>query len=186
MPRSSKSNKSVGLKDVLNGQIIDHISQNSSLTINLCDDPPSIDSEDDDYEMDSEELALLAEFRENVVKYVTIDNLILTKKNELKIIEAKNKEITNVHKNNIRELAKSKEPYEKNILEYLNKLGEDTVDLSDGRLRKIEREIKGRLTKDIVVSAIQKHIYDTLVVAEIMETMDKMLPRKKNISLKRT
>lgn len=182
----SNSVKSVSISDILNKEELEDKSIKSTLTICLCDDPPSIDSIEDDYEMDDEEIKLIQEFKENVIKYVGIDDIIRKKKSELKEIEVKNKERTVKLKKEIKDIEQKKIPYEKFVLHYLEQIGEDVIDISDGKLKKSKSERKGKITKKIIEDSLKVHLRDTLLIAEIMETIEKKLPRTVNIGLKRT
>ena len=108
------------------------------------------------------------EFKEAVIKFVKIDDLIREKEEELK------------------ELKKQRKPNEEYILTYLEKINENIIDITEGKLRRNKSETKTALNRDIIKKAILDTIKDQKLTEEILTNMDNMRPMKTSINLKRT
>lgn len=130
---------------------------------NYTDDTDS----DDEIEKEANELQVTKEFQENVIKYVKLHDLI-TKKNE-----------------EIRELKKMKKPCEDYILKYLDKVKVNSVEVTDGKLRKNQSENKVPLSQDIIKDAIAKKVSDPKVIEEILKSIENRAT-KIQVNIKRT
>jgi hypothetical protein len=108
------------------------------------------------------------EFKEAVIKYVKLDDLIREKEDELK------------------ELKKQRKPNEEFILTYLEKINENIIDITEGKLRRNKSETKTALNRDIIKKAILDTIKDPKLTDDILTNMDNMRPMKTSINLKRT
>jgi len=117
---------------------------------------------------DDNDPKITKEFHENVIKYVKLDDLIRKKESE------------------IRELKNSKKPCEKFILDHLDKLGENIIEITNGKLRKNKAETKVPLTVDIIKDTLIDKLTNPELVDEIMKTMDKSRPKTVRVNLKRT
>lgn len=121
---------------------------------------------DDDYE--EGEIEVSKEFKENVIRYVKLDDMIRQRQNEVK------------------ELTGLKNPCEEFILKYLEDIESGTIEINDGKLRRNKSEQKTPLSTDIIKSAIEKKVADPKTVEDIMKLMDELRPKKTRVNLKRT
>jgi len=108
------------------------------------------------------------EFENHVVQYVKYDDLIRTKEKEL------------------RDLKSLRKPHEAYILGTLDKIDENIIEITGGKLRRNKSETKERLSKDIIEDAIKKKVKDPKDVAEVLKMMEELRPVKVNVNLKRT
>lgn len=138
------------------------------------DDLSDISQSDADYEneydnsMENEEdKKLHNEFQESVKKYITYDNQIKQRENE------------------IAELKKQKKPVEQIILTCFDKFGETMIEITGGKLRKNKSETKIPLTMDIIKSALQEKLKDPKDVEYIMEKIENR-QKVSRVNLKRT
>ena len=81
-------------------------------------------------EEDGNTIIVTKEFKENIIKYITYDDIIKQKQDEIK------------------ELKKKKDPHEKFIMDYLVKLNEDGIDVTGGTLKINKSETKTPVSKD--------------------------------------
>lgn len=137
-------------------------------TDELSDIEASGDEFDDNDDMDTEQKKVTQEFQEVVVKFVNLDDLIRKKKEELK------------------ELEKHKKPCEEYILKGLDQIGENVIDITNGKLRKNKSETKVPLNQDIIKQAIFEKVKDPKDVVAIIHRMDELRPKKTRVNLKRT
>lgn len=126
------------------------------------------DDDVDDIEKEAERVKITKEFQEMVVKFVKIDDLVRRKEKE------------------IRELKNQRKPCEAFILEYLDQIGETTIEITGGKLRKNKSETKVPLSQDIIKDAINEKIKDPMEVEQILALMDNLRPKSERINLKRT
>lgn len=108
------------------------------------------------------------EFQEMVIKYVKLDDLIRKREEEIK------------------ELKHQRKPCEKFILDYLEKINENVIEITNGKLRKNKFQTKVPLNRDIIKHVILEKIKDPKIVEEMMEMMDNLRPTKIRVNLKRT
>jgi len=118
-------------------------------------------------EKEAKKIQITKEFRESVLKYVKIDDLI--RKKQAEILELKN----------------LKKPCEEYIIKYLDELDENIVELNDGKLVKNKVEQKVPLNQEIIKKAITDSVQDPDVVKIILDKMDKR-PTNVKVNLKRT
>ena len=124
-------------------------------------------NDDDSIDNEAEQITVSKEFQENVIKFVKLDDLIRKKQKEMN------------------ELKQQRKPCEEFILKYLDEIGESTVDISNGKLRKNKSETLTPLTKDIIKDSILGKVGDPKIADEILKQMEKR-PKKTNVNLKRT
>lgn len=135
--------------------------------VNLDDSLSDIDDSDSDDET-VERVKVTKEFQEYVVKFVKLDDLI----------RKKNEELT--------ELKKQKKPCEEFILKQLDKMNENVIEITDGKLRKNKSESKASLNQDIITNALKEKIKDPQQVSDIMALMESMRPTTTHTNIKRT
>ncbi|AYV82069.1 MAG: hypothetical protein Homavirus5_11 [Homavirus sp.] len=145
---------------------------NSSDSRDSRDSTNSSDSDDSDHsksiDKEAEQLRISKEFQENVIKYIKLDDLIRKKEKEMK------------------ELKNQKKPCEEFILKYLDKVGENIIEVTGGKLIKNKSETKAPLSQDIIKEAISDKILDPKKVEEIIALMDTLRPKSARVNLKRT
>lgn len=124
--------------------------------------------EEEEEEKDLSKIVVTKEFKEAVLKFIKLDDLIKKKQEE------------------ISELKKQRAPCEKSILSFLDKNDENVIDITDGKLRKNKSTTKQRLTEDIIKSAISQYEKDPKIVEEILKTMESKRPDVTHVNLKRT
>ena len=130
-----------------------------------------VSSEEDQYlelEDEADMVQVSKEFEEAVLKFTLYDDLIRKKSEE------------------ITELKKKRDPCKKFILEYLEKLGETTIEINGGKLRRNKFETKQPLTNDLIKQSIDKEVHDPQTSSKIMKHMDQSRPIKERIDIKRT
>ena len=108
---------------------------------------------------------------------------------------------SNQIENEIKELKAQRKPSEEFILKYLDKIDENVIEISSGKLRKNRSETKVPLSQDIIRDAIKDKINnvttrlakyekltytDEILVEDIMKHMDDSRPLKTRTNLKRT
>ena len=108
------------------------------------------------------------EFQENVLKFVKLDDLVRKKQQELS------------------ELKEQRKPCEQYILQYLDKVDQNMIEISDGKLRKNKSETKAALSQDIIKASIAEKIKDPQIVEEILKNMENKRPLSTHINIKRT
>jgi len=148
---------------------VDDVGKNNADITDITDnvDANSVEDEEDN-NPDEPDQKITKEFHENVIKYVKLDDLIRKKEAE------------------IRELKNSKKPCEKFILDHLDKLGENIIEITNGKLRKNKAESKVPLTADIIKDTLLDKLANAELVDELMKTMDKSRPKMVRVNLKRT
>ena len=122
----------------------------------------------DDIEDEAEKINVSKEFEEKVIKYVKLDNLIRKKNAEVK------------------ELKEQRKPCEEFILKYLDQIGQNTIDITGGKLRRNKSETKTSINNDVIKKSLTEKIKDPLAVEEILKIMEANRPLKTSINLKRT
>ncbi len=124
--------------------------------------------DDNEIEEEAEQLKISKEFQEMVIKFVKLDDLVRKKEKDIK------------------ELKIQRKPCEDFILTYLDKVGENTIDITNGKLRKNKSETKVPLNQNIIKDAIKEKVADPKVVEDILTLMDTMRPMNVRTNLKRT
>jgi hypothetical protein len=143
-------------------------SQNTQKVLADMDFEESVHDDKQALEDEAEQLKISKEFQEMVVKYVKLDDMSRKKEKEIKELKALRK------------------PCEDFILKYLEKIGETTIDITNGKLRRNKSETKIPLSQDIIKDAIKEKVADPKVVEEIVKLMDTMRPTNVRTNLKRT
>lgn len=118
------------------------------------------------------------EFKDRVLSYIKIDDLIRLKTEEIK------------------ELKEKKKPCEEYIIRYLEKAKGDHINIIDGKLIKNETETKAPLKLDIIKDSIKEEMTKQQIVVdptkcdelinEMLERMEQKRPITKKVSIKRT
>jgi hypothetical protein len=112
--------------------------------------------------------AITTEFREKIVTYLKIDDMIKNKLNE------------------IRELKVCRGQCEKHLIDYLQTVGESILEIGHTRLRKSTYETKGVLKIDSIKSTLQTFIKDESQIDQIVNLMDEKRKKSVHTSIKRT
>jgi hypothetical protein len=106
-----------------------------------------------------------ADFKEKVIKYVKIDDMIMKKKTMIKTVETKIQEKTqilmdekNVLKEELNELVNQKKPYEQFILKYMTEAKENNINFKNGQIIKKTVEIKSPINDELVQKSILEGI----------------------------
>ena len=111
-------------------------------------------SESSSHSENEESVKVSRELQENVKKFVLLSDLLKKKQDE------------------ITELRKQKKPCEEYILKFLDQVNEDTVDVTDGKIKKNKSEIKNKLDEDIVKLSLQEKIDDPKIIEEIIKSIE--------------
>ena len=133
------------------------------------DDDETITNSDNDGE-DYNEYEGIKELTEMVVKYTEADNIARNLKKET----AKQNKIM-------------KDMNEK-ILIHLEKMGENHINIEDGKLIKNKYKSKGTLSQDMIEETLKENFKDPKIILKIMESIEekKVKNEKTRIQLKRT
>ncbi len=123
-------------------------------------------SESDDEGKVPEEIT--EEFVEVVKSWVSIDDEI-----RKKLIE-------------IKELKDERKEFETFILEYMDKINESVIDISDGKLRKNKSNTKGGLKQESIQTALLDITKDTNKAMEMTKYIMDNRPITERVNLKRT
>ena len=118
------------------------------------------------------------EFKECVIAFIKLDDLIRQRQEDIK------------------ELKEKKKPYEEFILKYLDKVGENVIEIQESKLRKNQSETKMPLKLDIIKDAIFETIKKEKndhsdekckeLVEETIQLMENKRPTTVRVNLKRT
>jgi len=120
---------------------------------------------DEEYDSGNE---ISEEFKNHVKEFTRIDDLIKKKQKEIKDLKNQNK------------------PHEEYILNDLDQMGENTIEITDGKLIKNKSQTKAPLNTTIIREAISAKINNPQIINEIMEQMKELRPKKERKYLKRT
>src|SRR3990170_1460294 len=142
------------------------VSENSKLH-EISEFENSHSSDDLESNEGKEQVEVSKEFREHVVKYVKIDDIIRKKDQE------------------IRDLKSMRRPCEEYILKYLDEIDETTIEIGDGKLRKNKSENKVPLNKDYMKIILMKKLGNAQLVNNILDEFENR-PKKIQTNLKRT
>ena len=107
-------------------------------------------------------------FKQNVLKWINIDD---------KIRE---------HRKVVKELNQQKKDFEENIITYLTQVDEDSIQIKDGFLKKSVTKSKEPLKKENIHSALIEITGDTSKATMLTEHILKSRKETEKISLKRT
>jgi hypothetical protein len=108
------------------------------------------------------------EFRNNVLRWLTIDDEI------------------RVHRQKVKELNNEKKEFEGSILSYLTEVEEDSIMVKDGKLSKYVSKSKAPLKKETIQQALVEITGDVTKASTLTEHILKSRPEKETIKLKRT
>ena len=108
------------------------------------------------------------DFKAKVVSYVKADDKIRDLQNQLK------------------DYRKIKKDSEEGILRHLERLGENMINVTGGKLRKNQYESKAALKKELIKEKLSEKIKDVLIVEELLNKMEDKREVKINVSIKRT
>lgn len=150
-------------KSDLVSELISEIDKRDDDSLSSCSDKTSYD---DGKSVQSVKVS--KEFQENVLKFVKLDDLVRKKQQELS------------------ELKEQRKPCEQYILKYLDKVDQNMIEISDGKLRKNKSETKAALSQDIIKASIAEKVKDPQIVEEILKTMEDKRPLSTHINIKRT
>lgn len=110
----------------------------------------------------------IEQFKEIVIQYVNLDDLLRSKNEEIK------------------EIKKDKKEIEEYIIECMEKLNEGVIDISDGKLRLNKTKTKTGLKESYLEESLQKLTNDNqkaqLMTKQILENR----PVKERVNIKRT
>lgn len=126
---------------------------------------------------DAEKDYISNEFKDKVISYVKIDDIIRKKNEEVKELKEKKKE------------------FEEFIIRYLDAHDKNFINLNGGKLVKSETESKGALKPEIIKDALSEGFTNERIVTDeqrskeiierIMDLMEKKRPVTKKVNLKR-
>jgi hypothetical protein len=136
------------------------------------------DIEENDLNNKDNPVKITDEFKESVIGFIKLDDLIRQRQEDIK------------------ELKEKKKPYEEYILKYLDKVGENVIEIQESKLRKNQSETKMPLKIDMIKEAI----YETIkkekkdqsddkckeLVEETIQLMENKRPLTIRTNLKRT
>lgn len=146
--------------------------------VNVDDDDEISDIDDELISQEAHKTYVTDEFKQSVVKYIKIDDMIRQRQEDIK------------------ELKDQKKPFEEFILRYLDKAEQNMVEFQGSKLRKNQSETKMPLKIDIIKDAIFEGIKKEQdkpdeakckeLVDQICELMENKRPTKVRVNLKRT
>jgi hypothetical protein len=90
------------------------------------------------------------------------------------------------HTAKMKEFKSEKKDYEDKILSYLENIGENVIDISDGKLRRNVSKTKAPLKQETIKTALNECIKDSKKAAELTEFIFKSRPIVERVNLKRT
>ncbi|VVU94989.1 hypothetical protein CPAV1605_714 [seawater metagenome] len=90
------------------------------------------------------------------------------------------------HNSKVKEYKNEKKDYEEKILTYLENIGENVIEISDGKLRKNVSKTKAPLKQQTIEAALTECIKDSKRAAELTQYIFKNRPVVERINLKRT
>lgn len=125
---------------------------------------------DADVEQNNIEDDITPTFKNNIMTYIKIDDLIKNKMEEIK------------------ELKDAKKKYEEDILNYLNNINQTSINYGEITLRKNEYTSKGSLKNEYIKEVIGNELGDPTKTEKILENLEnkKMETATKRLGLKRT
>ena len=117
---------------------------------------------------DNEQQQVTQMFKELVISWVDLDDKIRK------------------HNAQVKEFKNEKKEFESQILTYLENIGENVIDISDGKLRRNVSKTKAPLKKETIEAALVECIKDTQKAAELTQYIIKSRPMVERVNLKRT
>jgi hypothetical protein len=112
--------------------------------------------------------SVTTEFKDLVITWVEIDDNIRKLNAQLK------------------ELKDDKKQYEQSVLQYLESIGENVIDISDGKLRRNVSKTKGALKQELIQSALTDCTNDPDKAVQMTNYIMNKRPIVERINLKRT
>ena len=153
------------------------ISSYNEDTSNLNNDDDISDIDDEQISQEAQTSFITDEFKQSVIKYIKIDDIIRQRQEDIK------------------ELNEQKKPYEEFILRYLDKVEQNMVEFQGSKLRKNQSETKMPIKMDIIKEAIFEGIKNEpqsdegkckQLVEQIVELMETKREKKVRVNVKRT
>jgi hypothetical protein len=144
------------------------INNNKNKDINSNKDRNKNKDKNEDSSDNEGEYELNDEFKNKVIAYVKADD-------KLREIQ-----------NSMKDLRKIKKDTEEAILRHLERLGENMINITGGKLRKNQYESKEALKKEFIKEALSDKIKDVVAVEDLLEKMESKRKLKINVSIKRT
>jgi len=117
---------------------------------------------------DDVQMKVTKTFRNNVLKWVEIDD-------KIKSLRVKVKEFTN-----------EKKEFEEYILNYLSQVEEESIVIKDGKLSKNVTKTKGPLKKESIYKALVELVGDTNKATSMTDHIINSRPDVQKVNLKRT
>lgn len=121
-----------------------------------------------DSENDTVQQKVTKTFKNNVLKWVEIDDM-------LRELKEKTKELTS-----------EKKLYEGKIIEYLSEVEEKSVIIKDGKLSRNVSKTKAPFKKETIQTALTEITKDANKAATMTEHIDNSRPKTERVNLKRT
>ena len=119
-------------------------------------------------ETNTEKKKVSPEFVQNVKKYLEIDDKIKELKEKIKLLSTDKKE---------------KEEF---ILTYLQSIGENVIDVADGKLKRNVSKSQAPLKKELIQKTLAELVGDSNKAVSMTEQIIKSRPIVEKVSLRRT
>jgi len=126
----------------------------------------NLNGESDEEEAKNEIEDIPMDLKENLIKYVKINDIIRVKQKELK------------------DLKKEKDTFTNSILKFLSKIKEKTINVGTNKITKTERNVKQGLSPDIIRKSIETCITEHSIITdkkEIEKFIDKIFEKMEEI-----
>jgi|AntRauTorckE6833_2_1112554.scaffolds.fasta_scaffold43219_2 hypothetical protein len=108
------------------------------------------------------------EFKEMVLKYVKLDDLMQQKQKEMSELRAQRKVC------------------EEFILKYLDDVDQDEIEITNGRLKKKITETKVPINQDNVKEAVKEKVKNPKIIKDILDSVEKTRAKNVRVNLQRT
>jgi hypothetical protein len=162
---SKSDSKKVSNEQKLTEQeLSENESNNSNKLMDMDIDVDDVNLDDTDVD----QVQVSEEFKQNVIEFLNIDNKLDDYKKKSGVLRKKRKECENF------------------ILNFMDSVGEKTVECAGSKLRKNKSETKKKIDNSIIHETLSAKIEDPLVVADIMKAMEQKRPKTTATNLKRT
>jgi hypothetical protein len=125
-------------------------------------------SDQEELEQENVQQKVTKTFRNNVLKWIEIDDNIKTERNKIK------------------ELSNEKKQFEEYILNYLSQVEEESIAIKDGKLSKVVSKTKAPLKKDNIYKSLVELIGDATKANSMTEHIINSRPNIEKTNLKRT
>lgn len=90
------------------------------------------------------------------------------------------------HQHKIKELKNEKKDYEEFVLEYMNKIGENCISITGGKLRQTKTKTRSGLKQDMIQSAIYDLTKDSTKSMQMTKYIMEKRTITERVNLKRT